>query len=293
MKSSKKHSSRNESDPPPSILLAEDDLEMRKMLSWSLERKGYEVIECADGTTLMRKLGLLGPGAEARPHDLIISDIRMPGVSGLQVLESVREYPDFPPMILITAFPDNESREQAMRLGAVAMMAKPFDVEELLQKVAETITPELTQRRSTAEFEDDRNTPFPLEITFRHDSGSDAAKNYIRSLAMKLHPYGDHVVHGRIIIDHSDKTERKKHRYMLTLVLSTSGRSIVVKHNTDSGATDENLYMAMNVVFGTASRKLKRYVKKQQDRRKHSGRTSETLAEEEEYESEQLDTDVN
>jgi CheY-like chemotaxis protein len=119
MKTGTKQNRETASNQPPSILLAEDDIEMRKLLTWSLERRGYKVIECPDGTSLMRKLGLLGPGDRIESHDLIISDIRMPGATGLQVLESVREFPDFPPMILITAFPDTESREQAQRLGAL------------------------------------------------------------------------------------------------------------------------------------------------------------------------------
>ncbi len=294
MKSGKRRKQATASDRPPSILLAEDDLEMRKLLSWSLERKGYNIIECADGTSLMKKLGLLGPGDQAQTHDLIISDIRMPGATGLQVLESMREFPDFPPMILITAFPDAESRAQAMRLGAVAMLAKPFDIEELLDKVRETIPPESVKRRRQSEwFEASGQPPFPFGITFRHDSGSEAAKDYIRSIATKLHPFADHIVNGRIIVDQSESVKHKKHRYLVTLVLSTSGKSIVVKHDTDRGATSENLYMAINVAFGTASRKLKHYVRKQQGHRKHSTKEAHFLDEDEHDDKEQSDTDTS
>ncbi len=271
MKTGAKHNRATATDRQLSILLAEDDLEMRKLLSWSLERKGYNVIECADGTSLMRKLGLLGPGTILQPHDLIISDIRMPGATGLQVLESARELPDFPPMILITAFPDVESREQAMRLGAVAMIAKPFDIEELIDKVQEAIPLESAERRRpNIWFEEGAQPPFPFDITFRHDSGSDAAKDYIRSIATKLYPFAGHIVNGRVIVDQSDTLHHKKHRYTVTLVVSTTGRSIVVKHNTDKDATSENLYMAINVAFGTASRKLKHYIEKRYKHRKQN-----------------------
>jgi CheY-like chemotaxis protein/ribosome-associated translation inhibitor RaiA len=266
-----KQSRTSARDRLPCVVLAEDDLEMRKLLSWSLERLGYNVVECADGNSLMRKLGLHGPGTPLQPHDLIISDIRMPGATGLQVLESARELPDFPPMILITAFPDAQSREQAMRLGAAAMLAKPFEIEELLEEVREIIPPEpLTRRRSRVWFESGEQPSFPLEITFRHDSGSEAAKDYIRSISTKLHPFADYIVNCRVIVDQSDKLHHKKHRYMLTLVLSTTGRSIAVKHNTDKDATSENLYLAINVAFGTAARKLKHYIKKRQEHRKQN-----------------------
>jgi len=104
------------------ILLAEDDLEMRRMLAWSLHEEGYEVTECDDGYCLMKQLGFLGPLGQIQRFDLIISDIRMPGVTGMQVLESAREFEDFPPIILITAFGDDSTHAQAQKLGAVAML---------------------------------------------------------------------------------------------------------------------------------------------------------------------------
>jgi CheY-like chemotaxis protein len=249
-------------------LLAEDDLEMRKLLSWSLERKGYKVTECSDGTGLMRKLGLRGPYSQIHSYDLIISDIRMPGVTGLQVLESVREFPDFPPMILITAFPDAESTEQARRLGAAAMMAKPFDIEELLDKVGEAIPSEAVGRLQDIRSATDGRVPFPFGITFRHDSGSDAAKDYIWSIAAKLQSFADHIINGRIIVDHLDRQHSKKHRYTVTLVLATSGKSIVVKYNSDRGEGGD-LYMTINMAFGMAFRQLKHYIEKRQEHRKH------------------------
>jgi DNA-binding response OmpR family regulator len=293
MKSRKKSNRKSSPDRPGSILLAEDDLEMRKLLAWSLTHKGYQVTQCADGTSLMGKLGLLGPGHRAQPHDLIISDIRMPGRTGLEVLESARELPDFPPMILITAFPDAESQAQAERLGALAMMAKPFDIEELLDKVRETVSTESQRRRPAEGLEESGRPPFPFEITFRHESGSEAAMDYIRGVAARLHPFADHVLSGRIIVDQSNNSEHKKHRHEITLVLSTPGKSIIIKHNTDRGATSENLYMAINLVFGTASQKLKHRVQKQYDHRKHNLKKSQFLEEAEPDESEQPDTDMN
>ena len=267
---------------------------MRKLLSWSLERKGYKVIECPDGTTLMRKLGLLGPRNHVQTHDLIISDIRMPGATGLQVLECAREFDDFPPMILITAFPDSASREQAMRLGAVAMLAKPFDIEEMIDRVRETIPPESVKRRAHSLWPDAQTEPrFPLDITFRHGSGSEAAREYIRNTAAKLRRYADHIVNGRIIIDQSDVAKPKKHHYTLTLVLSTTGKPIVVKHDTDVDASDENLYMAINVAFGTASRELKQYIDKRRSHKKRGSKKQRFPKKGRIYEKDEPDTDTN
>lgn len=273
-----RNSQRAVADRPPTILLAEDDLEMRKLLSWSLEREGYTTIECADGLMLMRKLGLLGPGDRVQSHDLIISDIRMPGLTGLEVLECAREFPDFPPIVLITAFPDAESRDQATRLGAVATFVKPFEIKELLDKVRQLIPSGSPPRQPPSDaVETAVRAPFPLDITFRHDSGSEAAKDYIRSVATKLRRFANHVVSGKIVIDQSDRAEHRDHRYNIALVLLTPGRPIVIKYNTNRGATDDNFYMAINVAFGMAIRKLRQHVEKRQMHRRYGTKKDRTL----------------
>ena len=108
----------------------------------ALRKSGYEVIECSDGTGMLTYLAaFLLPGEFARePVDLIISDIRMPGVTGLEVLEGKPEDRDFPPMILITAFGDEETHTQAKKFGAAAFFDKPFDVDVLLEKVKEILS---------------------------------------------------------------------------------------------------------------------------------------------------------
>jgi len=119
--------------------LAEDDDEMRVLLADALRNEGYDVIECRDGCELTEKIGpCLVPHAQ-RCFDLIISDIRMPGVFGLSVLEGGQQRDGFPPMILITAFGDQETHEEAQRLGAAAMFDKPFDLQALLAKAREVV----------------------------------------------------------------------------------------------------------------------------------------------------------
>jgi two-component system response regulator (stage 0 sporulation protein F) len=123
----------------PRILVAEDDDEMRALLGQALRSSGYEVAELSDGLHLVARLA----SAEASEFDAIVSDIRMPGVSGLDVLEGLRKCKDAPPMILITAFGDRETHELARRLGATAMFDKPFDVEELLAELRRVAPPPL------------------------------------------------------------------------------------------------------------------------------------------------------
>jgi DNA-binding response OmpR family regulator len=122
---------------PYSILLAEDDEEMRKLLALMLRKEGYRVTECPDGLSLLDMLSsFFLNGEEHENFNLIISDIRMPGITGMEILMGANEMDDFPPIILITAFGDKETHMQAERLGAAALFDKPFDIKEMLKKVA-------------------------------------------------------------------------------------------------------------------------------------------------------------
>ena len=125
-----------------SILLAEDDKEMRSLLALMLRKEGYQVCECMDGLSLLDMLSsFFLPDEEHENFDLIISDIRMPGVTGMEILMGANELDDFPPIILITAFGDKETHVQAERLGAVALFDKPFDIDEMLEKVRAILPP--------------------------------------------------------------------------------------------------------------------------------------------------------
>lgn len=124
------------------ILLAEDDKEMRSLLALMLRKEGYQVWECMDGLSLLDMLSsFFLPSEEHEIFDLIISDIRMPGVTGMEILMGANELDDFPPIILITAFGDKETHMQAERLGAVALFDKPFDIDEMLKKVCAILPP--------------------------------------------------------------------------------------------------------------------------------------------------------
>jgi two-component system response regulator (stage 0 sporulation protein F) len=119
-----------------SILLAEDDKEMRSLMALMLRKEGYQVCECTDGLSLLDMLSsFFLPGEEYENFDLIISDIRMPGVTGMEILMGSNELDNFPPIILITAFGDKETHVQAERLGAAALFDKPFDIDEMLKMV--------------------------------------------------------------------------------------------------------------------------------------------------------------
>lgn len=125
------------------VLLVEDDEEMRRLLASTLRRDGYLVAEAANGDDALDWLGpwALEGSLESAP-DLIVSDIRLPYFSGLEILEGVQIAADAVPVVLITAFPDAETVARALRLGAECVLAKPFDLAEFRSAVRRALDPE-------------------------------------------------------------------------------------------------------------------------------------------------------
>ena len=103
---------------------------MRCVVADSLRSDGYDVVELADGDGLLEIAALLDAGADSGSVDLIVSDIRMPICSGLDVLTGLRDARCNIPVILMTAFGDEATRRQAARLSAV-LFDKPFDLDDL------------------------------------------------------------------------------------------------------------------------------------------------------------------
>jgi CheY-like chemotaxis protein len=108
---------------------------MRRILRESLEEAGYRVIEVANGTDLRRRLiKPPDPRRDCTP-EVVVSDIRLPGFTGIEILEQLRRSDWALPVILITAFGDDEIHQEARRLGAALLLDKPFDIEDLVQAV--------------------------------------------------------------------------------------------------------------------------------------------------------------
>jgi len=119
------------------ILLAEDDDEMRSLLVLWLRNAGFEVTACCDGIDLLEQVTEALESNRPLSYGLVITDIRMPWVTGLEILKGMRDYIGVPPVILITAFGDRATHETATRLGAAAVFDKPFDMNDLVATVNE------------------------------------------------------------------------------------------------------------------------------------------------------------
>lgn len=107
-----------------SILVADDELSMREFLKIMLEKEGYAVTSVADGQAALKQI-------DRQPFDLIISDIRMPRMNGLDLLEQVKEIDQQLPVVMITAYASPEDAVAAMKNGAFDYITKPFRVEEI------------------------------------------------------------------------------------------------------------------------------------------------------------------
>jgi DNA-binding response OmpR family regulator len=116
--------------------VAEDDDAMRNVVVETLRKDGHDVSCVPDGGRLLVKLARDYMGAEgADLVDLLVSDVRMPVCSGLQILQQLRAIRCHIPVILVTAFGDEETRKQARSLGAV-LLDKPFELDALRATVS-------------------------------------------------------------------------------------------------------------------------------------------------------------
>lgn len=121
------------------ILVVDDESSVREMLGILMSKEGHQVSEAAD---VRSASDMLDRGA----YDVVLSDIRMPDGSGIDVLKTARQADPDTIVILLTAFATTETAVEAMRLGAYDYVTKPFNVEELKAKVRKGI--ETKQLRS-------------------------------------------------------------------------------------------------------------------------------------------------
>jgi CheY-like chemotaxis protein len=124
---------------PPRILLADDDVVLRSLVAAALREDGYEVVESEDGGRLLVQIAgaYAGLGREII-CDMIVSDIRMPVCSGIQILEGLRKAHWTTPVILITGFGNEATRRHAESLRAI-VLDKPFDLDDLRTAMADLL----------------------------------------------------------------------------------------------------------------------------------------------------------
>jgi CheY-like chemotaxis protein len=134
----------------PRVVVAEDEPDVLMMVSVALRGLGYDIVEARNGRELLDQLGdgLIYGDLAAQP-DVIISDIRMPGLTGMEILAGLRQAHWETAIVLMTAYADRDTRDEAQRLGVDAFFEKPFDIDDLVTAVVNMTAP-LPRVRTTA-----------------------------------------------------------------------------------------------------------------------------------------------
>lgn len=114
------------------ILIVDDEEGMRRLLARLLQKEGYEVLTAASGPEALRLL-------RGDAFDLVVTDIQMPEMNGLQLLDEIHAYDPSLPVIVITAYGTVENAVQALRAGAYDYITKPFENDEIRLTIAKAL----------------------------------------------------------------------------------------------------------------------------------------------------------
>ncbi|HXX46964.1 MAG TPA: response regulator, partial [Myxococcota bacterium] len=141
--------------PGRTVLIAEDEANMRRVLCALLERDGFRTLEASDGEAALASLA-------REPVDAILTDLRMPKMNGLELLEAVRRvHPDIP-VVMLTAHGTVGSAVEALKRGAFDYLTKPFDPDEIRQVMDKAVsTRRLAAREARLPADED---PEPLLV---------------------------------------------------------------------------------------------------------------------------------
>jgi two-component system, chemotaxis family, chemotaxis protein CheY len=120
---------------PAKILIVEDDVDSREMLAFLLSDKGFSVRCAIDGRGALQLI-------EEEPPQLIITDISMPVMDGIEMIERLREHPEWKaiPVLVMSAF-RSDIVNNAMQAGANAATVKPLEVDKLFELITHLIQP--------------------------------------------------------------------------------------------------------------------------------------------------------
>src|SRR6476646_5982797 len=116
----------------PRVLVVDDEATIRDLLSKTLALAEYDVDLAPDGRTALERLRII-------PYDLLITDLKMPGVDGLTVIREARRLKADLPVIIITGFSNEASAIEAVNLGVSGYLTKPFRVPRVLAAAAKAL----------------------------------------------------------------------------------------------------------------------------------------------------------
>ena len=123
------------------MLVVDNEMRMRQILEFALKSMGHEVVQAADGLEALAAI-------EATHFDLVLTDMRMPRMDGMQLLRELRERGEEVPVIVLTAYGTIETAVEAMRLGASDYIIRPFEIETIELAVTRTLAVSVVQREN-------------------------------------------------------------------------------------------------------------------------------------------------
>ena len=160
----------------PTILLADDEETLRKNVALVLEEEGFQVLSCPDGAKALEVL-------QTTPVDAIITDLRMPGLSGMELIDEAQKLTPSTGIIVITAFGEVETAVEAMRKGATDYLGKPLIFDELLFKLKRLLAQSELTRQNTILKEQIKKVQMPTGLI----AESDAMKQIAETIQKVAH----------------------------------------------------------------------------------------------------------
>jgi two-component system NtrC family response regulator len=123
----------------PTIMLVEDEVQQREALAMMFESEGYTVLTADSAEAGARHIQETVP-------DMIVTDVKLPGIDGFTFFDTVRERPPFKhiPFIFITGYNDPAAIESVKKLGAAGYITKPYELEHLITLVKKHLPPSVT-----------------------------------------------------------------------------------------------------------------------------------------------------
>ena len=126
----------NASSTKGKILIIDDESEVREVLRLHLESANYNVIEATDGE---EGVNMMKSGSNLLQVGMIICDIRMPKVNGIEAIDFLKKNAPSIPIIVVTGYPDSDLAVSLLKKGVKDYMVKPIEKARLLEKVAEVL----------------------------------------------------------------------------------------------------------------------------------------------------------
>lgn len=112
------------------VMIVDDAIVIRQLITMTLARQGFDVIEAVDGTDALRKVN-------GKKIEMVITDLNMPQMDGIELIRQLRSRPDFrfTPIVMLTTESQQTKKEEGQKAGASGWILKPFNAKQLLEAV--------------------------------------------------------------------------------------------------------------------------------------------------------------